>query len=145
MYQRDFLNIISEAYEGFNRFLKTHRNNNESSKSFQIRFSAAVAKFNSMFTTTKLPQCTTALMLLSSAAIEHLQRVSCLNAAALTGTVFTDQSSNDACLKTVTCEQLASVVKKCEKASTVSSFANAALAATFAGAFSKGSNRGCGC
>lgn len=53
-------------------------------------------------------------MLLSDADIEHLQRVSCLNAVASNGTVFSDRSSNDKFLQVVTYRQLVSVVRQCE-------------------------------
>lgn len=114
--QRDFLSVISKAYKRFHRVLNTRRNNNVSLKFFEVRFSASVAKFNSMSGITKLPQCITALMLSSNAAIEHSQHVQCLNAAAPEGTIFSDQSSNDKILSAVTYQQLASVVKQCEKA-----------------------------
>lgn len=111
--------------------LNTRRSQNESLKTFETRFSAAVTKFNSLSNITRLPQCITALMLLSNASIEHSQRVSALAAAAPNGTVFTDQSSNDDYLKAVTYRQLASVVKQCEKASTP--VYSPALAASAAG------------
>lgn len=121
VYQRDFLSVISEAYEGFNRLLNTRRENNELLKSFEIRFSVSVAKFNSMLETTKLHQCITALMILRNAAIEHSQRDACLNDAAPNGRVFSDQSSNDELMSAVTYKQLASVVRQCEKAPSTSS------------------------
>lgn len=90
VYQRGFLSVISEAYEGFHNLLYTKRNENESLKNFETCFSAAVTKFNSLSDTTKLPQCVTALMLFSNAEVEHLQRLSCSNAAVPNGTLFDD-------------------------------------------------------
>jgi len=54
VYQHDALSVISEAYDGFNALLNTRRGQNESLKNFETRFSAAVTKFNSLSTTTKL-------------------------------------------------------------------------------------------
>ena len=106
IYQRDALNVISEAYDGFNSLLTTRRGQSESLKNFELRFSAAIAKFNSLSDTTKLPQYITALMLLSNAGIEHSQRVSVLAAAAPSNVDLTDQSSNDEFLAAVTYNNL---------------------------------------
>lgn len=131
-YQRDVFSVISGAYGGFHRLLKTRHKNSESLKFFEIRFSADVAKFNSISTTTKLPQCITPLMFLRNAAIEHLQLVSFLNAAAPIGIVFRDQPLNDDFLKLVTYKQLASVVKQWEKAPIMPLSLNDALADSYA-------------
>lgn len=64
----------------------------------------------------KLPQCITALTLLSNAAIEHSQCVACLNAAAPNSPILSEKSSNDEFMSAVTYRQLASVVKQSEKA-----------------------------
>lgn len=125
VYRRDFMSVISEAYDGFSILINTRRNDNESLKEFETRFSAAVSKFNSFSTTTKLPQCITALLLLINASIEHSQRVSALSAAAPAGTVFNDQASNDDFLKVVTYNQVSSIVKQCEKSNTSIISANA--------------------
>lgn len=117
VYQRDALSVVSEAYEGFNALLTTRRAGSESLKAFELRFSAAVTKFNSLSETTKLPQCITALMLLSHANIEQSARVSVLAAAAPSTADFDDNSTNDDFLEAVTYKQLASVVKQCERPS----------------------------
>lgn len=117
LYRHDFMSVISEAYDGFNNLLNARRAQTESLKNFETRFSAAVTKFNSLSKTTKLPQCITALMLLSNAAIDHSQRISALAAAAPSGTTFTELSRNDDFLSEETYRQLASVVKQCEKGS----------------------------
>lgn len=75
VYQRDFLSVISEAYDGFLNFLNAKRKESESLKTSKTRFSAAVTKFNSLFETTKLLQYITALMLLSNSDVEHSQKV----------------------------------------------------------------------
>lgn len=54
VYQADFSSVISEAFDGFNSLLNTHRSQNESLKTFETSFSAAVGKFNSLSITTKL-------------------------------------------------------------------------------------------
>ena len=121
IYQRDALSVISEAYDGFNLLLSTRRNPNENLKNFELRFAASVTKFNSLSDTTKLPQCITALMLLSNSGIDHSQRISVLAAAAPTGNNLTDSSTNDQFLAAVTYKQVASVVKQCNSGSSSTS------------------------
>ncbi len=116
VYQRDFMSVVSEAFDGFNTLLNTRGGQHESLTNFETRFWAAVSKFNSFSNTTELPQCITALMLLVYASIEYSHRVSALAASAPAGTTFTDQSSNVGFLSVVTYNQLASVVEQCEKA-----------------------------
>lgn len=124
VYRRDFMSVISEAYDGFSILINTKRNDHESLKEFETRFSATVSKFNSFSTTTKLPQCITALLLLSNASIDHSQCVSALSAAAPVGTVFNDQASSDDFLQVVTYNQVFSIVKQCEKANVSTISAN---------------------
>ena len=132
VYQRDALSVISETFEGFNALLTTRRGHTETLKNFELRFSAAVTKFNSLSKTTKLPQCITALMLLSNANIDQSQRVSVLAAAALKNDSLNEDSSNDAFLSAVTYKQLASVVKQYERAGNPPGVSNEALAASSA-------------
>lgn len=115
VYRRHYMSVISEAYEGFSALMNTRRGKMDYLKSFETRLAAAVAKFNSFSATTKLPQCTTSLMLLNKASIDHSQRVSALSAAAPAGTPFPEQASNDDFLKVVTYSQVSSMVKQCEK------------------------------
>lgn len=136
-YQRDALSVISEAFDGFNTLLTTRRRQSGSLKTFETRFSAAVTKFNSLSNTTKLPQCITALMLLSNASIEQSQRVSVLAAVASSGQNFSEQSTNDEFLNAVTYKQLASMVKQCERSSSTLSSTTTSLSASAAGAVSR--------
>lgn len=55
VYQRDFVSVISEAYEGSHKLLNTRRSDSESLESIEMRFSAAVVNFSSLSTTSKLP------------------------------------------------------------------------------------------
>lgn len=109
--ERDFLSAISEANNGFHKLLDTERNENKSPKFFEKKFSTAVTKLNLLCETTKVPQCITALMLLSDADVEHSQEVLRLNAAAPHKIMFNDQSSNDEILQSVIYRQLALLVK----------------------------------
>lgn len=86
----------------------------ESLKNFEIRFSVALANFNSFSSNTKLPRCITSLMLLNNASTEHSQHVSVLSLAAPTGTSFPEQASNEDFLNVVTYLQVSSIVKQCE-------------------------------
>lgn len=115
IYKRDALSVVSEAYKTFNLLLNTRRGNSENMKKFESRFSAQVAKFNSISNTTKLPDCLTALMLLSNASIDDAQRVSILAAASLSDENLGAQSSNDQYLSAVTYSSVASVIKQCDK------------------------------
>lgn len=132
------MSVISEAYHGFSTLLNTRREPNKSLKGFETRFSAAVSKFNSISTTTKLPQCITSLLLLSNANIDHSQRVSALSSAAPSGVVFTDQAQNDEFLEVVTYHQVSSIVRQCIKAnSTVLSGNNGGTPSAAGGEFKK--------
>lgn len=55
MRQRDALSVISEAFDGFNALMTTCRGQDKSLKNFEMRFSAAMARFNAPLNTTKLP------------------------------------------------------------------------------------------
>lgn len=75
IYQRDALFVVSEAFGTFNALLNTRRGGNENMKNFEFCFSAQIAKFISISQITKLPECITALMLLSNSFIDDHQRV----------------------------------------------------------------------
>lgn len=102
IYRRDFMSVILEAYENFSALINLRRDPAESLRTFETRYSAAVAKFNFFSSTKKLLQCITSLVLLNNASIEHSQRVSALSAAAPTGTAFSDKASTDNFLKVLT-------------------------------------------
>ena len=119
IYQRDALSVISEAFDGMNVLLTTRYGQTLILKSFEPRFSTAVTKFNSLSRTTKLSQCITELVLLSSSSIEHSQRVSVLAAAATNKESFNEQTTNDEFLSAATYKQ-ASFVKNFGKASALS-------------------------
>lgn len=140
VYQRDALTVVSEAYRAFNALWNTRRGNNESMKNFESRFSAQVAKFNSISTTTKLPECITALMLLSNSAIDDSQRVSVLAAAAPSGDSLDAQSTNDQFLSAITYQSVSSVIKQCDKSPSATGNVNA-LNASSAGTTSHGRGR----
>lgn len=110
IYRMDFMSVIYEAYDGFSSFINTKRDTSESLMDFETRFSAAVSKFNSFSSKTEITQCITALLLLSNASIEHLQRVSALSASATTGTIFNEKASNYVSLKIVTYNQVSSII-----------------------------------
>lgn len=84
-------------------------------KNFESRFIAQVAKFNAIATTTKLPECITALMLMSNSSIDDAQRVSVMVAAALSAASLNAESTNDQYLRAVTYNAVASVIKQCDK------------------------------
>ena len=91
IYQKDALSVVSEAYRAFNQLWNTRRSSIDTMKNFESRFSDQVAKFNSISTTTKLPECITALMPLSNSAIDDSQRVSVMAAAAHSDENLTSQ------------------------------------------------------
>lgn len=117
LYQRDALTAVSEAYRAFNQLWNTRRSNNETVKNFESRFSAQVARFNSISTTTKLPECITALMFLSNSAIDDSQRVSVMAAAAPSDENLNAQSTNEQFLGAITYQSVSSVIKQCDKSS----------------------------
>lgn len=137
VYQRDALTVVSEAYRAFNALWSTRRNANENMKNFESRFSAQVAKFNSISTTTKLPECITALMLLSNSAIDDTQRVSVLAAAAPSDDNLNAQSTNDQFLSAITYQSVSSVIRQCDQSSAASENLNA-LNASSAGTTYRG-------
>lgn len=111
IYGRDFMSVISEAYENFSALTNPRQEPPHSPKTFETRFLAAGAIFNSFSSIKKLLQCITSSMLLNNASIENSQRVSAHSAAALTGTAFPDQASNHDSLKVVTYSPRSSIVK----------------------------------
>lgn len=132
IYQRDALSVVSEAFRAFNALLNTRRGDTENMKNFQSRFSAQVAKFNAISNTTKPPECSTALMLLSNSAIDDNQRVSVLAATPPADPTLNSQSTNDMFLSAVTYQSVASIVKQCDRTHTTSVNQNS-LAASSAG------------
>lgn len=88
VYIRDFMSVVTEAFDGFNTLLNTKRSSSELLKLFHTRFSVAVSKRNSISKSTKLPQFLAAMMLLSNTNIDHSQCVSALDAFALNDTDF---------------------------------------------------------
>lgn len=114
--QRDFLSVVSEAYEEFHKLLNTKNIENESLKTFSTRFPVAVTKIDLLSNARKQLQWITLLMLLSISYVEHSQRVLSRNEAARNKILFSDQSPNDAFLLAVTYRQLGLVVRQCEKA-----------------------------
>lgn len=83
----------------------------------ESRFSAQVAKHNSISNTTKLPECITSSMLLKNSAIDNNQRFSFMSAAAPSGVDLHIQSSNNYFLAAVTYSAVASVIKEFDKSS----------------------------
>lgn len=118
-YRRDFMSVVSEAYDGFSNVLNTRRGQNESLKSFEARLLVSVAKVNFFSMTSKLPLCITALMLLNNSSAEYSRRVSALSAATPTCTTFSAQSSNNDFLKVLTYSHVSSIVNQCEKSERV--------------------------
>ncbi len=114
IYKRDALSVVSEAYKSFNQLWNTKRTDTESMKSFEQRFAACVSKFNAISETTRLPECLTALMLLSNAVVEDSQRVSVLAAASPNEPQLGQQATNDQFLSAVTYQSVASVIKQCD-------------------------------
>ena len=137
VYERDALSVVSETYDYFNSLWSTRRKPNESFKTFEKRFTAALSKFNSIANATKLPPCITALMLLSNSSVDHNQRVSILAAIAPNNDQFSEDSSNDDYLSVVTYNSVASVVKQCDRSEPQQS--NLSLNAS-SGLFNKGAS-----
>lgn len=67
------MSVISDGYDRSNLPLNTNRGQYESLKNFENRFSAALSKFISFSSTTKLPQDNSAVMFLGNAQIERSQ------------------------------------------------------------------------
>lgn len=141
--QRDALSVLNEAYSALLQLRNTGRNNSETMENFESRFSAQVAKFNSITKTTKFPECIAALMLLSSFAINDSQRVSVMAAAASSDENLTSQSSNDQFLSSIIYQPIPSVIKQCDK-TLHDATENGPLAASSAGTSHFGGQaRGC--
>lgn len=91
-----------------------HHGQTESFKSFEVRFPAALTKFNSLSTTTMLSQCHTVLMPLSNGGIDDSLQVSVFAACASSDKNLSEHPTNNKYLQAVTCRQLAFVVKQCD-------------------------------
>lgn len=137
--------MVSDVFRDFNDLLSTRRSNAESYRSFENRFAAQVAKFNSNGTCTQLPESLTALMLLANASVDNSQRVAVLAAAAPTDSSFTNQSSNDEFMKAVSYSSVSSVLRQCDKPKSNSiedhNPISSNSAATFHSSFSNHSSR----
>lgn len=116
-YQQDALLGVFKTFWAFYQLCNTCRNTTESTRSFESRFSAQVANFKSTCTTKKLPECFTALTLLTSFATDGLQRVSVMAPARPSDATLNSQSSNDKFLKAFTYQSAALVLKRCERSS----------------------------
>lgn len=99
-------------------------------KNFNARFSAQVAKFNALSANTKLPECITALILLSNSAIDDSQCISVMAAAAHTDENLISQSTHDRFLSSITYQSIASVIKQCDKTSPETSASTAPAASS---------------
>jgi len=116
IYKRDALSVVSEVYQDFNDLLTCRRSSNESFKNYESRFAAMVAKMSAHGNTVKLHESLLAMMLLTNANIDDAQRVPILAAAG--GRKDVDQSqTNDAIIKTVMYESVASVLRQCDNGS----------------------------
>lgn len=115
VHRRDFLSVISEDCKSSSAFMDLFRNPVKALKTFETRFSAAIAKFNYFASTTQLLQCITSLVLLNKKSINHLQRVSAPSAAVKDQNGFPDQANNDDFLIVVAYSQASSIVKQCDK------------------------------
>lgn len=106
---------MTEACDGFNTLSGTRCRQNKSLKNLNMCFSAAVTKVNSLNNTTKLLQCLISLIMIGNANIVHTQRVFLLaSAACLTG-IYNEETTNYVFISAVTCKQVASVVKQCDR------------------------------
>lgn len=125
VYRRAALTAVSEAYPFFNILQNACGVNCENINHFGSRFFAQVARFNSISTTTKLPESITALMLLSGSASDDSQRISVLAAAASSNDHLNSQSTNDHCSTTITYQSVSSIIKQCDKLSSADENINA--------------------
>lgn len=110
--------------------MKTQHGSSESMKYSESRFSAPVAKFISISTTTKLLDGLTAFMMLSSLSIYDSQRVSAIDTTSPSEANIHAQSTDDQFLAAVTYSSVASVTKQCDNSSHFSTLScNGALIA----------------
>lgn len=116
MCQRGFLSVIGEAQNGFSTLPHTRRYCFESLQSTETRFPGALTSFSPLSAGTRLPQCTIALVLLSTAAVHHQLRTSAPAATPPFGITPREQSSSDESLKATTYKQFTSFVKQFERA-----------------------------
>lgn len=84
-------------------------------KAFEARFSTQIVKFNSISTTTKIPECLRALLIWPNSYADDLQRVSKLAAAAPSMHELGDNATRDDFLEAVTYELISSVIRQFNK------------------------------
>lgn len=116
IYQRHGLVVFSEwGLHAIERSIRDQKRTSESMKAFEVRFAGSVAKFNAISASTKLPNCLTALMLLSNSHITDAQRASVLAAAASRSNIENvSTATNEQFLQFISYCALGPVFKQCE-------------------------------
>lgn len=101
--------------------LKTKRGEKESHKEFEQRFSAQMAKLNSMGPALKLSSEMGSLIILGNAKVDSDQRISILVAASPKDENISPRSSLEDFMKAVDYETIAAVLRQCETSRTTAS------------------------
>lgn len=111
--QKYGLNVVINAYSGFQNPLLTKLENNKSFRNLESRFVAAVAKIKS-HSGNALHQSLTALMLLHNSNIDANQPISVLSSATSHNTESTSTLINEQLMYSVTNDLIASVLHQCD-------------------------------
>ena len=84
VYKRDALSTVSDVYRDYMDLLSLKRSSNEKFRTFESRFEAQVAKFNSNSTVCQIPEALTSFLLLANTNVDDSKRISVLAAASPT-------------------------------------------------------------
>lgn len=119
--KHDRLSAASYLFDDFSSLLETKRDQNESFKIFESRFSAQMSRYNGHGTSIVLPGGNVTLLLLANAKVGDLQRVPILSyTSAKTYSTVTATTTNDDVINKVEYRAVALVILQCDNESTSS-------------------------
>lgn len=123
VYKRDTFSAVSDVYHDFIAVIDLKPEQNEAFPNFESRFEAQVDKFNLHCFSSQIPEALTALILLANANVDSSQHISVPAAAAPAAfsSNLSDASTTEDYRKEITYASIGSVLRQCDKSSTVDS------------------------
>lgn len=120
-------------FEDLQKRLSFRRGANESFSSYEPHFALHLAKFNARGSFSALSETISALMLLANAGVDSAHRNSILAAASPKEASLTTKSSINEFIQAVGYETVSSVLRQCEKSTTLSCLSAGAAYQTVTG------------
>lgn len=113
--QKDSLTIVKKVFEEFMALVSMRRGDNEGFETFEQRLQAQVSKLNSHFVETAFPEALLAFLLIGNSNVDHSQRMSILEATALSSLQVKLADHSKGALNLVSYESVASIIHQCER------------------------------